>query len=170
MKLCRGVQASGDDLGLPAKIDRHSSRGHVCSQGTRPVKSVGVEVRARHAAGPEGLVHLLDSVRDGPPRPEAGHLLRETTAVDAVRAPIGAVARFKLHATGHQLMEEFGQLAKAVIVFGPPDVEGAVVDQLSRGSQNGLECATNVLHVDKGPPRQTVSAKDDASGRRDIGH
>src|SRR5438309_1731045 len=117
------------------------------------------------------IAQLPDPALDGPDRLIRGKCFFEFAAVDSVAAWVRAGTVDIAHtASRHQRAYEIGQIANAVILARPPDIEGLVVDRVARGREDGEKRPTEVLDVDERSPGRAVALDHDFAGGAGIAH
>src|SRR6185295_10798779 len=97
---------------------------------------------AGEAVRPVARVELLDAPAHGPSGPEARDVPRQLVAVDAIAARIrSAPLEVRDRAAGHDLLHHLRDLADLVVLAAAADVEGLVVNRLTRRLEHGEEGA-----------------------------
>ena len=126
------------------------------SDGMTPSVTVAFDLLQGDAAVAIGLVELSGPLARRPPRDKARQGPSNLRAIDAIVARVrrSIASELKL-ATRHRIANDLRQLAHAIVLLGPSDVEGFRMDRITRRLERGDEGAADVFDVNDRPLGRT---------------
>src|SRR5262245_56843161 len=105
-----------------------------------------------------GGIKLFDAVADGPLRTEFRQGSSDLVAVDSIAAKIRSSTFRVLDPTArHSLLHHSRYITDLIVLFGLPDVERLVMNQLPRGLKDGQERTADILNVHQRSPGRSVA-------------
>src|SRR6476469_8151595 len=117
------------------------------------------------------IAQLLHAPPHGPFWLESRQSSADLAAVHAIASRVGTSTLCVANlAAGDDLFDHLAQLAHAIVLLGPADIERLVVNYLAGRMKDGYECARDILDVDEGAPRAAVALDQSFASCKRYGH